>query len=149
MISLSAHQLFQQNMQEHLNKLHNSNAPTNTTANAIAPPPTTTTTSSLYQGLPNAINNDSNAIHNSGDFSLTTSPLALSTKLGLQLPNPAPDVTPIIETEPIAQKPLLSTAQKLAVANANGLLLRFDLLFLLERLIDCLFCSLYIFSSPL
>ncbi|XP_067627931.1 nuclear inhibitor of protein phosphatase 1 [Eurosta solidaginis] len=76
---------------------------------------------SLYQGLPASIHdthpNSSLRFNNSStDFDIT--PIAMGTKLGLLLPNPAPDVTPVVN-EPAASKALQSAAQKLGQVNAN------------------------------
>lgn len=105
----SSHQLFQQNYQEHMKSLgNNPNSPTNTTPSS----PT-----SLYQGLPAASSHDMHTSR-STEFDVT-GPLAIGAKLGLLLPNPAPDVTPIAET--VSTAPTNSAvAHKLALANANG-----------------------------
>ncbi|XP_075168862.1 nuclear inhibitor of protein phosphatase 1 [Haematobia irritans] len=98
------HQIFQQNYQEHTKNLHSPNSPTNSAANVTAP--------SLYQGLPAATHETS-----SGRNDIATGPLVIGAKLGLLLPNPAPDVTPVInDPSPIANS---SNSQKLAIANAN------------------------------
>ncbi|KAM7341797.1 nuclear inhibitor of protein phosphatase 1 [Cochliomyia hominivorax] len=104
----SSHQLFQQNYQEHMKSLgNNPNSPSNATPSS----PT-----SLYQGLPAASAHDSYP-NRSTEFDVT-GPLAIGVKLGLLLPNPAPDVTPIAET--ITTTPTNSAvAHKLALANAN------------------------------
>ncbi|XP_062130086.1 nuclear inhibitor of protein phosphatase 1 [Drosophila sulfurigaster albostrigata] len=70
--------------------------------------------SPLYQGLP-ASNSDAGNQLKNNEFE-PISPLGINSKLGLMLPNPAPDVTPIYE-EPL--EPSSSIAQKLAMANAN------------------------------
>lgn len=76
------------------------------------PPPNTvphSPTNSLYQGLPAEA-------HGKGDLE-PISPLSIGSKLGLLLPNPAPDVMPVFDE---AEEASSSLAQKLAMANANG-----------------------------
>ncbi|XP_052839440.1 LOW QUALITY PROTEIN: nuclear inhibitor of protein phosphatase 1 [Drosophila gunungcola] len=65
-------------------------------------------TNSLYQGLPAET-------HGKGDLE-PISPLSIGSKLGLLLPNPAPEVLPVFDE---AVEPTSTLAQKLAVANAN------------------------------
>ena len=103
------HQLFQQSYQEHMKNVgNNPNSPTN----AMPSSP-----SSLYQGIP-AITHETHATRPTSEFDVT-GPLAIGAKLGLLLPNPAPDVTPM--AEPVNSLPTNSgVAQKLALANANG-----------------------------
>uniref|UniRef100_A0A1A9WWP6 Nuclear inhibitor of protein phosphatase 1 n=1 Tax=Glossina brevipalpis TaxID=37001 RepID=A0A1A9WWP6_9MUSC len=105
-ITLASHQMFQQGMQDHIKNLHN----------AISSTGSTSATPSLYQGLP-ATTHDGHLQHTSNDFTLT-SPLALGSKLGLLLPNPAPDVTPV---EASTMSPLNTPAltRKLATANVR------------------------------
>ncbi|XP_053965086.1 nuclear inhibitor of protein phosphatase 1 [Anastrepha ludens] len=109
--SSSGHQMFQQSLAEL--KQHVGAAPLSPT--------------SLYQGLPASIHdtlpNSSLKFNNSNtDFDIT--PIAMGTKLGLLLPNPAPDVTPVVtEASPIKPLTIQGAAQKLGQANAN---LRFD-----------------------
>lgn len=55
----------------------------------------TTMVPHLYQGLP-AAEHGSNKMNASGDLDVT--PIALGTKLGLLVPNPAPEVTPMNDT---------------------------------------------------
>lgn len=65
----------------------------------------TSSTPQLYQDLPEAHDQSSNRLNSGGgggDFDIT--PIAMGTKLGLLLPNPAPDVTPIITEPPIAKR---------------------------------------------
>ncbi|XP_036334238.1 nuclear inhibitor of protein phosphatase 1 [Rhagoletis pomonella] len=107
----TAHQMFQQSLAELKQQV--SSAP-------LSP-------SSLYQGLPASVHdshpNPSLKFNSSStDFDIT--PIAMGTKLGLLLPNPAPDVTPVV-AEPSPVKPLMGVgaAQRLGQANAN---LRFD-----------------------
>lgn len=102
----SPHQLFQQNYQEHM-KTFGSTSNTHTNATPSSP-------TSLYQGLPAASSHDAHTTRPS-EFDVT-GPLAIGAKLGLLLPNPAPDVTPIAETVTSNS----AVAQKLALANANG-----------------------------
>ncbi|ALC40529.1 NiPp1 [Drosophila busckii] len=102
----TSHQMFQQSIAEM--KQHQQNQqhlPTSPQASVHSP------TNSLYQGLPSA----------AYDTQFKTefepiSPLSIGSKLGLMLPNPAPDVTPIFE-EPLV--PSTTIARKLAMANAN------------------------------
>ncbi|GBP02317.1 Nuclear inhibitor of protein phosphatase 1 [Eumeta japonica] len=104
----NSHQLFQQNYQEHMKSFGN-----NAHANSTPSSP-----SSLYQGLPAATTHDMHATRSS-EFDVT-GPLAIGAKLGLLLPNPAPDVTPIAEAaNPVSTNS--AVAHKLALANANGL----------------------------
>lgn len=103
----TSHQLFQQNYQEHMKSLSNNpNSPTNTTPSS----PT-----SLYQGLP-ATTHETHNTRTTTEFDVT-GPLAIGAKLGLLLPNPAPDVTPIAD---MTQPANSAVAHKLALANANG-----------------------------
>ncbi|XP_039953133.1 nuclear inhibitor of protein phosphatase 1 [Bactrocera tryoni] len=81
---------------------------------------------SLYQGLPASIHdshpNPSLKFNNSNsDFDIT--PIAMGTKLGLLLPNPAPDVTPVIEPSHTKSLAGHTASQKLGQVNAN---IRFD-----------------------
>lgn len=103
------HQLFQQSYQEHMKNVGNN---PNSTTNTMPSSP-----SSLYQGIP-AITHETHATRPTSEFDVT-GPLAIGAKLGLLLPNPAPDVTPM--AEPVNSLPTNSgVAQKLALANANG-----------------------------
>lgn len=77
---------------------------------------------SLYQGLPASIHdshpNSSLKFNNSSsDFDIT--PIAMGTKLGLLLPNPAPDVTPVIESSHTKPLALHGVSQKMGQVNAN------------------------------
>ncbi|XP_013101895.1 nuclear inhibitor of protein phosphatase 1 [Stomoxys calcitrans] len=97
------HQIFQHNYQEHAKNLQTPSSPTSSTAQNNTP--------SLYQGLP-AASHESLAGRND-----ITGPLVIGAKLGLLLPNPAPDVTPVIN-EPTPASSSAKT-QKLSMANAN------------------------------
>ncbi|XP_030378282.1 nuclear inhibitor of protein phosphatase 1 isoform X2 [Scaptodrosophila lebanonensis] len=99
----ASHQMFQQSIVE-MKQQQQSHA------SAHSP------TNSLYQGLP-ATAYDAHGFKTSGGDFEPVSPLSIGTKLGLLLPNPAPDVTPIVD-EPV-EIPSSSIAQKLAIANAN------------------------------
>lgn len=108
------HQMFQQSIVEmkqqqqnqHQQQHQQQQLPTTPQAATHSP------VNSLYQGLP-----ASNYDHKGNSEFEPISPLGIGSKLGLMLPNPAPDVTPIYE-EPMI--PSSSIAQKLAMANANG-----------------------------
>jgi len=97
------HQLFQQSLADmkHQQQQHREMPP----PNAVPHSPT----NSLYQGLPAET-------HGKGDLE-PISPLSIGSKLGLLLPNPAPEVMPVFDE---AVEPTSTLAQKLAVANANG-----------------------------
>ncbi|XP_023160054.1 nuclear inhibitor of protein phosphatase 1 [Drosophila hydei] len=107
------HQMFQQSIVEmkqqqqnqHQQQHQQQQLPTTPQAATHSP------VNSLYQGLP-----ASNYDHKGNSEFEPISPLGIGSKLGLMLPNPAPDVTPIYE-EPMI--PSSSIAQKLAMANAN------------------------------
>ncbi|KAH8284538.1 hypothetical protein KR018_003345, partial [Drosophila ironensis] len=96
------HQLFQQTLADmkHGQSHHGRDMP--------APLAVPHSPNSLYQGLPAEA-------HGKGDLE-PISPLSIGSKLGLLLPNPAPDVMPVYEEPAEATSTL---AQKLAVANAN------------------------------
>ncbi|KAH8328886.1 hypothetical protein KR074_009893, partial [Drosophila pseudoananassae] len=96
------HQMFQQTLADMKHGQHHREMP----------PPNTvphSPTNSLYQGLPAES-------HGKGDLE-PISPLSIGSKLGLLLPNPAPDVMPVSDEVVEADS---SLAQKLAMANANG-----------------------------
>ncbi|XP_016988759.1 nuclear inhibitor of protein phosphatase 1 [Drosophila rhopaloa] len=96
------HQMFQQtlaDMKHHQQQHREMPAP-----NPVPHSPT----NSLYQGLPAET-------HGKGDLE-PISPLSIGSKLGLLLPNPAPEVMPVFDE---AVEPTSTLAQKLAVANAN------------------------------
>ncbi|EDW92206.1 nuclear inhibitor of protein phosphatase 1 [Drosophila yakuba] len=95
------HQMFQQSLvdMKHQQQQHREMPP----PNAVLHSPT----NSLYQGLPAET-------HGKGDLE-PISPLTIGSKLGLLLPNPAPEVLPVYD-EAVEPSTL---AQKLAVANAN------------------------------
>ncbi|XP_017024906.1 nuclear inhibitor of protein phosphatase 1 [Drosophila kikkawai] len=96
------HQLFQQSLADMKHQHQH---------NREMPPPHTvphSPTNSLYQGIPAEA-------HGKGELE-PISPLSIGSKLGLLLPNPAPEVLPIFDE---ALEPTSSLAQKLAVANAN------------------------------
>jgi len=93
------HQMFQQSLVD-MKQQHREVPP----PNAVLHSPT----NSLYQGLPAEM-------HGKGDLE-PISPLSIGSKLGLLLPNPAPEVLPVYD-EAVETSTL---AQKLAVANANG-----------------------------
>ncbi|KAH8401981.1 hypothetical protein KR009_008965, partial [Drosophila setifemur] len=94
------HQMFQQSLADMKHHQHREMpAP-----NAVPQSPT----NSLYQGLPAEA-------HGKGDLE-PISPLSIGSKLGLLLPNPAPDVMPVSDE---AEETSTTLAQKLAVANAN------------------------------
>ncbi|XP_017049411.1 nuclear inhibitor of protein phosphatase 1 [Drosophila ficusphila] len=97
-----AHQMFQQSLADmkHQQQQHREMPP----PNAVPHSPT----NSLYQGLPAEM-------HGKGDLE-PISPLSIGSKLGLLLPNPAPEVMPVFDE---AVEPTSTLAQKLAVANAN------------------------------
>ncbi|XP_055904941.1 nuclear inhibitor of protein phosphatase 1 [Eupeodes corollae] len=61
----------------------------------------TSNTPQLYQDLPEAHDQSSSRLNSGNDFDIT--PIAMGTKLGLLLPNPAPDVTPTV-AEPAVSK---------------------------------------------
>lgn len=90
----NTHQIFQQNYQEHAKGLQTPSSPTNSNS-----------TTSLYQGLP--------AAHESHPGRSDVTGLVLGSKLGLGLllPNPAPDVTPVVNDP----APVNNTARKLTV----------------------------------
>ncbi|KAH8290589.1 hypothetical protein KR054_004222, partial [Drosophila jambulina] len=96
------HQLFQQSLADmkHQNQHIREMPP----PHAVPHSPT----NSLYQGIPAEA-------HGKGDLE-PISPLSIGSKLGLLLPNPAPEVLPVFDE---ALEPTSSLAQKLAVANAN------------------------------
>lgn len=105
----NSHQIFQQHYQEHAKNLQNPSSPTNN-----APPAIT----SLYQGLPATTHEP----HTSRPEFDVSGPLAIGAKLGLLLPNPAPDVTPVVnDLIPTNAASEAAKAQKLAMANANGI----------------------------
>ncbi|XP_016968307.1 nuclear inhibitor of protein phosphatase 1 [Drosophila biarmipes] len=96
------HQLFQQSLADMKHSQQQ---------NREMPPPSAvphSPTNSLYQGLPAET-------HGKGDLE-PISPLSIGSKLGLLLPNPAPEVMPVFDE---AVEPTSTLAQKLAVANAN------------------------------
>ncbi|CAD7012177.1 nuclear inhibitor of protein phosphatase 1 [Ceratitis capitata] len=107
----SSHQIFQQSLAELKQQV-------------VAAPLSPT---SLYQGLPASVHdshpNSSLKFNNSSsDFDIT--PIAMGTKLGLLLPNPAPDVTPVVvEPSQVKSAAVQGAAQKLGQVNAN---LRFE-----------------------
>ncbi|XP_034478641.1 nuclear inhibitor of protein phosphatase 1 [Drosophila innubila] len=111
----ASHQMFQQSiveMKQQQQQQQQQNQLAVTPQAAVHSP-----VNSLYQGLP-ASNYDAThggQLKGNSEFE-PISPMGINSKLGLMLPNPAPDVTPIYE-EPLA--PSSSIAQKLAVANAN------------------------------
>uniref|UniRef100_A0A1A9UHD1 Nuclear inhibitor of protein phosphatase 1 n=1 Tax=Glossina austeni TaxID=7395 RepID=A0A1A9UHD1_GLOAU len=105
-ITLTSHQMFQQGMQDHIKNLQN----------AISSTSTTSASPSLYQGLP-AATHDGHIQHVGNDFTLA-SPLALGSKLGLLLPNPAPDVTPV-EASSVSPMNTPALTRKLASANVR------------------------------
>ncbi|XP_017078195.1 nuclear inhibitor of protein phosphatase 1 [Drosophila eugracilis] len=96
------HQMFQQSLADmkHQQQQHRDMPP----PNAVPHSPT----NSLYQGLPAET-------HGKGELE-PISPLSIGSKLGLLLPNPAPEVMPVFDE---ALEPTSTLAQKLAVANAN------------------------------
>ncbi|XP_068145282.1 nuclear inhibitor of protein phosphatase 1 [Drosophila tropicalis] len=105
----NAHQMFQQSLveikhnqqqQQHRDNQKDSNSSTGQLSHSPHSP------NNLYQGIP-ATTYDSHE---------PISPLSIGSKLGLLLPNPAPDVTPVFEEPAVATT---SIAQKLAIANAN------------------------------
>lgn len=102
----ASHQMFQQSIVE-MKQQQQQQQPTTPQSTAHSP------VNSLYQGLP-ASNYDGHK--GSSEFE-PISPLGIGSKLGLMLPNPAPDVTPTFD-EPLVSSS--SIAQKLAMANANG-----------------------------
>ncbi|XP_037951424.1 nuclear inhibitor of protein phosphatase 1 [Teleopsis dalmanni] len=78
--------------------------------NEMKQPTISNMNSSLYQGLPSAHDSPNMVLkHSSTDFDVT--PIAMGTKLGLLLPNPAPEVTLINEPTPVATptKPVTNT----------------------------------------
>ncbi|KAL9886861.1 nuclear inhibitor of protein phosphatase 1-like isoform 2-T2 [Glossina fuscipes fuscipes] len=77
---------------------------------------TTSASPSLYQGLP-AATHDGHIQHVGNDFTLA-SPLALGSILGLLLPNPAPDVTPV-EASFVSPINTPALTRKLASANVR------------------------------
>ncbi|KAL9922316.1 nuclear inhibitor of protein phosphatase 1 [Glossina fuscipes fuscipes] len=93
-------------MQDHIKNLQN----------AISSTSTTSASPSLYQGLP-AATHDGHIQHVGNDFTLA-SPLALGSKLGLLLPNPAPDVTPV-EASSVSPINTPALTRKLASANVR------------------------------
>ncbi|KAH8418619.1 hypothetical protein KR222_006745 [Zaprionus bogoriensis] len=105
----ASHQMFQQSLVEMKQQQQQQQHPQQpTTPQAAVHSPI----NSLYQGLP-ASSYDG---HKGASEFEPISPLGIGSKLGLMLPNPAPDVTPVFD-EPLV--PSSSIAQKLAMANAN------------------------------
>lgn len=102
------HQLFQQSLADMKHQQHMSSREM-PLPNAVPHSPT----NSLYQGLPAEA-------HGKGDLE-PISPLSIGSKLGLLLPNPAPEVLPVFDE---ALEPTSTLEQKLAVANANGKVFR-------------------------
>lgn len=102
------HQLYQQSDFKQQIQLSHGNA-------------TPSSPNSLYQGLPAAMHDGYNigAKLNSSTNDFDITPIAMGTKLGLLLPNPAPDVTPTINDPNI---PTSTIAQKVAYANANSMI---------------------------
>ncbi|BFG04778.1 nuclear inhibitor of protein phosphatase 1 [Drosophila madeirensis] len=95
----SVQQMFQQSLAESKHLQHREMA-------ALQASPQSPS-NSLYQGLPE--------VHGKSDLE-PISPLSIGSKLGLLLPNPAPEVMPVFEEE---VEPTSTLAQKLAVANAG------------------------------
>lgn len=104
----ASHQMFQQSLVEMKQQQQQQQQQSTTPQAAVHSP-----VNSLYQGLPAS----SFDVHKGTSEFEPISPLGISSKLGLMLPNPAPDVTPTFD-EPLI--PSSSIAQKLAMANANG-----------------------------
>uniref|UniRef100_A0A1I8MKF5 Nuclear inhibitor of protein phosphatase 1 n=1 Tax=Musca domestica TaxID=7370 RepID=A0A1I8MKF5_MUSDO len=100
------HQIFQQNYQEHAKNLQTSPNSASSNNNSQA-------STSLYQGLP-AATHDSHP----GRTDISGPLIGAKLGLGLLLPNPAPDVTPVFN-EPPKTTTNTSTAQKLNVANVR------------------------------
>ena len=96
------HQLFQQSLAEIKQQQQATSALSNASSTAAA---NSATISALYQGLPD-VHGVSAKLHSSTDYDIT--PIAMGTKLGLLLPNPAPDV------DLVPEEPLPSVGQKLA-----------------------------------
>ncbi|EDV98131.1 nuclear inhibitor of protein phosphatase 1 [Drosophila grimshawi] len=112
----ASHQMFQQSIvemkqqqQQQQQQQQHHQLPSSTSQSTAHSP-----VNSLYQGLPasayDAVQHKSSS---SSEFE-PISPMGIGSKLGIMLPNPAPDVTPIFE-----ELTSSTIAQKLAMANAN------------------------------
>lgn len=99
------HQLFQQSLADmkQQNQQHHSTT-------SLSPTSASASINLLYQGLPEAQSN--NKVNSSSDFDVT--PIAMGSKLGLLLLNPAPDLAP--EIPPISH----TAGTKLNVGKSKG-----------------------------